>query len=773
MTYRPNLLSPLATSSQAGLFKPDGVTISVAADATASVIGVATPALTDISSGALGGPALTDVDVLNRAGADYRTTQAARAMLFRRTPAGSRSALFSASITVAVLNSEDNDKIVVLTGGTAGALTADGSVADGFMCWVRNRTGYPLALTGITLVGGGSSLPDGVTCIVSLAGATLEAAPMAAARAATAAAAGTVKPDGVSTVVAQDGTLSVVTIATNALPAGSTVAATDLVATYSNAGSQDVSYSVGQISAFAVRDRAAMTDSRFYGIERIDLRTRYAAPLDGNFHPLSALGLAAAQAKYPNAGLTTGTDLSKVEQDTAAWLQAEYDGRTGSGAVIGLPDGANMMVSQQLNNQNASKVWFHGGRGTLLFAQKAVAAGLVPVRIANSPSASVSLRDLTVLAQAAGVGPSNSNGVAWTGYTAGSSMLQVDNCQGVIFERFSWNGFDKPFVWGDNTYGIHFKHSGGSGNNVGLNWNQMGSLNSMELITFERGSLSNNNYGFYIDASYGPDVSGKNQYAQGGSIFIQKSSIDYNNVRNGVFIGTPQSTASGINTYSGSSLHLIANHIETTCLCSGTASRILSNGDLSAVSNEFYENNNDGSKPVGVIEVAVGTSATAVSNTMTMDSNVPIFYSSVSGFKRVEAVGNRLHDSHARPIMLSDPDGILYQRSTSDGMGTLPALYNDGTGALLNSYGKVILLDYYAGPGTFTLPNRAEFPVQPGYIQPILNVGANTITIAAETGASLTSLQPGSPKKMAPGALVWALLNDTGQQWLISGQLTT
>jgi len=68
MSYRPNQPLATATTTQPGVIKVDGTTLTVAADATASVVGTAVTALTDISSGSLGGPAASDVDTLNRGG---------------------------------------------------------------------------------------------------------------------------------------------------------------------------------------------------------------------------------------------------------------------------------------------------------------------------------------------------------------------------------------------------------------------------------------------------------------------------------------------------------------------------------------------------------------------------------------------------------------------------------------------------------------------------------------------------------------------------------
>ncbi|MGI4798251.1 MAG: hypothetical protein ACRYF2_04890 [Janthinobacterium lividum] len=174
MSYRPNLPAPIATTTQPGIIKPDGTTITVAADATASVVGTAITALTDISSTTLGGPALSDIDTLNRAGTDYKVTLSARSALFRKNPAGSRTITLLSGSTSAVLTSTDNDKQVVVT-GAAGTLSADGTITDGFRCLVINKTGSALTLSGIAGLGGALSLAASSSSQVYMAASNIEA----------------------------------------------------------------------------------------------------------------------------------------------------------------------------------------------------------------------------------------------------------------------------------------------------------------------------------------------------------------------------------------------------------------------------------------------------------------------------------------------------------------------------------------------------------------------------------------------------------------------
>ena len=502
---------------------------------------------------------------------------------------------------------------------------------------------------------------------------------------------------------------------------------------------------------------ARLADPRFRGIQRIDLKAAYGARCDGTSHPLNAVfgSLAAATATYPNAGLT-GANWSAMELDTAAFLQAEYDVRTGSAGagIIGLNDGATMMVSQQLNMQDVSRVWLHGGRNVRLMT---AGCGTTPaVRLANCGNVSLVLCDLAFQATTTGVGfPGNAGGVAQTGFAVGASFLQIDNCQGIDIERVGWNGYDSPIVWGNHVFGIHFIKSGGGGNNIGFNWSQTSGLDSMEAICFERGSLSNNNYGFYLDATYGPSK----QYAQGGSIFIQDSSIDYNIVRQGVYLGAPVGTS-----YAGSSLHITRCHIETTGACTGTArSRILSQGTLLMSHNEIYEN--DGNVPTGYVEVADSTSC-SMSNNRINNTVIALMYSSTTNPKRVVAHGNVLQDTFARPVALIDGNGPRLQPAINDGDSAL--IFNDPNPLNAGTfYGTGdILCDYFGGPARLTLDDTG-YPS--GYTFRVWCMN-NPVTIAVKSGTTLTSFPNNAYRLTTPGT--FAVVRRHGlTEWVITGPL--
>ncbi len=482
----------------------------------------------------------------------------------------------------------------------------------------------------------------------------------------------------------------------------------------------------GTASAAPDATAARLTDPRFRGIQRIDLKAAYGARCDGISHPLAGVfgSLAAATAVYPNAGLT-GANWAAMELDTAAFLQAEYDVRTGTAGagVIGLNDGAIMMVSQQLNMQDTTRTWFHGGRNVKLIT---AGCGTTPaLRVANCSALSLVLSDLAFQAKAAGVGfRGDAGGVAQSGFAVGASFLEIDNCQGMDIERVGWNGYDRPIVWGNHVYGIHFIKSGGGGNNVGLNYDESGALDSMEGIYFERGTLSNNNYGFDVEAVYGTSP----QYSQGGSVFIKDSSIDYNIVRAGIYRGSPDQ-----NSYSISSLHLTGNHIETTGACSGSAlSRILAEGPLFMSHNECCEN--DGVSPVGYVEVA-DLAACSMTDNRFNSTAIALMYSATSAPKRVQAYGNVLQSILSEVVMMKDASGWRLQ----------PSVARDGSAGLIFNqiadsdwakfYNQVIMLDYSAD-GSLTLPSREVFPFPTNYVQKISNAGKTTVTLAVTVGTS-------------------------------------
>lgn len=177
MSFRPYFeTTPVpASTTTPGLVKGDGNTISIAPDGTISVVGVTVTALTD--AGAL---TLSDKDTINRSGTDYSTTQTSRAALFRKTPAGSRTAALPVTLTAT-----DHDKNIILT-GTTGALSVDATVGDGFRAHLINTASGAATYSGITGLMATTSLASGASCTVMVAGTTAYATAAATVTPATA-----------------------------------------------------------------------------------------------------------------------------------------------------------------------------------------------------------------------------------------------------------------------------------------------------------------------------------------------------------------------------------------------------------------------------------------------------------------------------------------------------------------------------------------------------------------------------------------------------------
>lgn len=210
MSFRPSLQPKAATTLVAGLVKPDGTTITGAVDGTLSVPTTAVTSLTDISTA--GGPALSDLETLNRSGTDYKASLSALSALFRKTPAGSRTITLAGGSTTATLTASDHDKTVVVAGSVAGTLTVDGTIVDGFRCHVINHTGSALTYSGITGLASTTTLANSAATTVTLANAATEASASGGAGytlpAATGSTLGGVKQGG-GTTIAGDGTISV------------------------------------------------------------------------------------------------------------------------------------------------------------------------------------------------------------------------------------------------------------------------------------------------------------------------------------------------------------------------------------------------------------------------------------------------------------------------------------------------------------------------------------------------------------------------------------
>lgn len=477
---------------------------------------------------------------------------------------------------------------------------------------------------------------------------------------------------------------------------------------------------------------AKARDPGLYGVERVDLRGKYLAPLDGTLHPLSTMGLAAAQILYPNIGLMSSTNLSTFAQDTAAWLQAEYDLRTGaSGGMISLAEGGLMVVTSTLWMQNADRVWFYGTRGNQLLTS---GTGTDPaIRISQAHSVGAPLRAMSLFAKDTSVYTPATAGAAFTGYRAGATAIMIDECQGVDIEYVGWNGYDESTHFGDDTFGVCFKNSGGGGNNYGLIWKALPTgLNSMERLRFTSGPLANNNYGFYIDAVYGPNSDGT-YFSQGGSWFIDDAAIDYNAVMQGVYRSVPV----GGENYPEAGLTLTNSYSETAAAISGTSKcRFYVQGAASFIGNQFYENSS--ATPPGIVEIADNTACSFIGNKTNAPQSCALGWSGTSATKYVTGTGNFVTPIYASAILLQDGNGTLLEASAQRDIQA-PIIFNEPYDAdWVGFYNQEIILDFFdSSKVTFSPPSDSIFAYPNGYRMQLRCINANNAVITARSGVTI------------------------------------
>lgn len=579
---------------------------------------------------------------------------------------------------------------------------------------------------------------------------------------ATAAYAGLIKPDGITLSVRPDGTTTVVGLATASINPATAITQTDKF--FVNA--------LNGAAKIASGTHFGLFSSVYNGLTRVDLGQRYGAPLDGSSHPLAAIGLAAAQARYPNAGLTATTDLSKFEQDTAAWLQAEYELRTGSGGVIGLADGAAMMVSQQLYLQNGSRVWFHGGRGTSLLTE---GTGTVPaVRVSGAsfgefdtvprPLSHLCFRAFNsgraYFGSTAGApypGLASSAVLARTpggGYRSNASALLIDNGSvEAVFEGLHWVNYDAPLVWGDNTWNITFRHCFAESNNSGVSWSQATGLNSMERMRFEGSNISNNNIGVAWNASFA-DSRGAIQ-AQGGSLHIVDCSLDYNIQRHVDYTGGPIG-----NTNLNNEIHIRGGHIEANvATMGGNNSWIeLRSGALFMSDVPFYVS--EGSFP-GI--VTIGDGAFGSMTNCRVNGSIPLFRSSTGNPKVVSGTGNLYQATTVRPQLLSDANGIAMQPLP---IANFVDVYGDAGGFPLDYQGRLCKINF---SGRLTIANDSVINHAIGTVIDLLTVGSASVTLVAGSGVNLDG---SAGYKLDGGGKMAKLMKVGINHWNAAGMLT-
>lgn len=338
MSFRPFFETALALASanSAGLVKGDGNTVSIAPDGTISVVGVAVTALTDA------GPlALSDKDVINRAGTDYSTTQSARVALFQKTPPSSRTATLPVILTAA-----DNNRNVLLTGAT-GTLSVDGTVGDGFYCRIVNVASGAATYSGITGLQSTTSIASGGVTHVMMAGATVYAS----------ASAGT--------------TVAAATAYATALSAPSGAASVPVTMTFSPNGAWQAGQTISPTAATLAGTFGSVTNGALSaGV--ITPSVGNSTPVTVQFTPSSPAGTSGTLSSTPSAGETNTTGALTYVVLAALATSYALTGSASSGLTGGVltltlaPNGGNWPANTTITLASTVAGAFANGSGGTL-----------------------------------------------------------------------------------------------------------------------------------------------------------------------------------------------------------------------------------------------------------------------------------------------------------------------------------------------------------------------------------------------------------------------
>lgn len=154
-----------------------------------------------------------------------------------------------------------------------------------------------------------------------------------------------------------------------------------------------------------------------------------------------------------------------------------------------------------------------------------------------------------------------------------ATALVIDGSK-MTFSKMSINGFNKATKFKSNTYIIKFINFDMSFNNYAIHFDKTGFVTSGERISFDDGTIGNNNYGIYN---------------KGGMLHIHNTSIDYSYVK--ILENYELNPLSGSNE---SVIHITSSHIEGVI-----SDRVIANeSNLNIVStnlwNEGYSAGNNG-----------------------------------------------------------------------------------------------------------------------------------------------------------------------------------
>jgi hypothetical protein len=447
----------------------------------------------------------------------------------------------------------------------------------------------------------------------------------------------------------------------------------------------------------------------YIGIPRIDVKATYGGFFDAGSHPLGNIfsDLGSAQAAYPNAGITTLAD----ETDWAAMQQAIYDAANSAGGLIGLHSGAQMIFgTKSLDIIAGSKVFLRGGP-SVGFRTANLPAG-VPALILRGILANehkTALEDISFYARntgSAGFTPIENNGLGHTQYTPGAIAMSVYDCSGVSLHRVMFNCYDTPFINGNNLWGLLFDKCIFCNNNYGSRWARTPDYNTGEQIKWLNCSLSNNNWGAYLEPHVLDAYGGA---SLGGSFFIEGCSLDYNQVGQIYYDGG----ANGFNTTN--ILTILGGHMETNSAVSGPNCRIRMKGGMLSMHGTFILENGGPNTTPGLVEIN-GNSRGSAYGVLTKGGKEvwPVFWAPAGVPKTyiVSGSGNRQPDGQVSYILGSADDGYVVDQS--DRAGYLPLNYGD-TGGTLSLQGPtgVMTLGGTQG-GTLTIPADSTIKLMNG-----------------------------------------------------------
>ena len=181
---------PIATTSTPGIIKPDGMSMTVAADGTTTVVGMTATALPAASA-----LSATDVVVITQATFDVQTTQGAQAafVLQQELP----TVTIAGNTTLG--RAAHHRRTLFCTSALTLTAPAAATLGDGFECRVVNVSSGTVTLAGLTTLSGTTSLDPSAVVAIFASGSAVYSAGTGAAALALPGTPGTPSPGSIST----------------------------------------------------------------------------------------------------------------------------------------------------------------------------------------------------------------------------------------------------------------------------------------------------------------------------------------------------------------------------------------------------------------------------------------------------------------------------------------------------------------------------------------------------------------------------------------------